>query len=87
MTRDLSGFQHEKSEGTMSNNVDPNEFYHVVVRRGAVVRNSLAVVRKPFVWEIRHKETTQLFGSSAEPFASMEEAHRLGLLALARLSN
>ena len=33
------------------------------------------------------KETTKLLGSSAEPFASMEEAHRFGLLALARLSN
>jgi hypothetical protein len=87
MTRDLSGFQHEKSESTINNNVEPSEFYHVVVRRGAVVRNPLAVVRKPFVWEIRHKETTQLLGSSAEPFANMEEAHRFGLLALARLSH
>jgi hypothetical protein len=87
MTRDSSGFQYEKSEGTMSSNIGLNEFYHVVVRRGAVLRNSHAVVRKPFVWEIRHKETTQLLGSSAEPFANMEEAHRLGLVALARLSN
>ena len=71
----------------MSSNIELNEFYHVVVRRGAVLRNSHAVVRKPFVWEIRHKDTTQLLGSSAEPFANMEEAHRLGLLALARLSN
>ena len=48
----------------MSSNIGPNEFYHVVVRRGAVVRNSHAVVRKPFVWEIRHKETTQLLGAA-----------------------
>jgi hypothetical protein len=71
----------------MNSNVEPSEFYHVVVRRGEVVRNPRAVVRKPFVWEIRHKETTQLLGSSAEPFSNMEEAHRSGLLALARLSN
>jgi hypothetical protein len=70
----------------MSSNIEPNEFYHVVVRRGAVLKPT-AVVRKPFVWEIRHKETAQLFGTSVEPFASMEEAHRFGLLALARLSN
>jgi hypothetical protein len=71
----------------MGSIIEPNEFYHVVVRRGALVRNPLAVVQKPFVWEIRHKETTKLLGSGAEPFASMEEAHRFGLLALARLSN
>ena len=66
----------------MNSNIEPSEFYHVVVRRGAIVRNTLALVREPFVWEMRHKETTQLRGSSAEPFASMEEAHRFGLLAL-----
>jgi hypothetical protein len=71
----------------VNSNIEASEFYHVVVRRGAVARNLLQVVRKPFVWEIRHKETTQLLGSSAEPFANMEEAHRFGLLALARLSS
>ena len=71
----------------MNSNIEANEFYHVVVRRGAAVRNPLQVVRKPFVWDIAHKETTQLIGSSAELFANMEEAHRYGPLALARLCN
>jgi hypothetical protein len=71
----------------MNSTIEARESYHVVVRRSAVVRTPLAVVRKPFVWEIRHKETTELLGSSAEPFANMEEAHRYGTLALARLSH
>ena len=85
ITRDLSQSQHEKFGAVMSNNIETIAFYRVVVRRGAVIKPA-GVVRKPFVWEIRHKETAQLFGSSAEPFASMEEAHRFGLMALARLS-
>ena len=61
-------------------NTDINEFYHVVVRRGAVGQ-------KPFIWEIQHTETARVLRSSEQPFVSMEEAHRSGLSAIARLSN
>jgi hypothetical protein len=63
----------------MSSNTDINENYHVVVRRGAVGR-------RPFIWEIQHKETARVLRNSTEPFATMDEAHRSGLSALARLS-
>ncbi len=71
----------------MRSNTDLNQFYHVVVRRGDVQQKRSVMKLKPFVWEIRHKETTLLLGSSEEPFASMEEAHKFGLAALARLSD
>ena len=64
--------------GHMSN-TDVNEFYHVVVRRGAVGQ-------KPFIWEIQHTETARVLRSSEQPFVSMEEAHQSGLSAIARLS-
>jgi hypothetical protein len=66
ITRDLSQSQQEKFGAVMSNNIETIEFYRVVVRRGAVIKPA-GVVRKPFVWEIRHRETAQLFGSSAQP--------------------
>jgi hypothetical protein len=57
---------------------DINEFYHVVVRRGAVGR-------KPYVWEIKEKRTEQVLRTSPEAFASMEEAHIAGMAAIVKL--
>jgi hypothetical protein len=68
----------------MSNPPELNEFYHLVVRRA--VRQGL-VARKPFVWEVQHKETAYVLRSGAETFATMEDAHRSGLLALAQISS
>jgi hypothetical protein len=64
----------------MSSNSDINEYYHLVVRRGAVGR-------KQFVWEIQDNDTARVIQSSMEPFATMEEAHRSGLSALACLTD
>jgi hypothetical protein len=64
----------------MSSNSDINEHYHLVVRRGAVGR-------KQFVWEIQDNDTARVLQSSMEPFATMEEAHRSGLSALACLTD
>jgi hypothetical protein len=66
--------------GHMSSNSDINEHYHLVVRRGAVGR-------KQFVWEIQDNDTARVLQSSMEPFATMEEAHRSGLSALACLTD
>jgi hypothetical protein len=66
--------------GHMSSNSDINEHYHLVVRRGAVGR-------KQFVWEIQDNDTARVIQSSMEPFATMEEAHRSGLSALACLTD
>jgi hypothetical protein len=63
----------------MSSNTDISEYYKLVIRRGALGH-------RPFVWEIRHKATAQVLQNSAEPFATMDEAHRSGLSALARLT-
>jgi hypothetical protein len=71
----------------MSGKTDLNECYHVIVRRGAMGLKRRVMNRKPFVWEIRHKDTTHLLESSAEQFASMEEAHKFGLAALARVTH
>ena len=56
-----------------------NEYYHVVVRRGAVGP-------RPFVWEIQHKDTARVLWGSEQPFTTMEEAHRSGCSALERMS-
>ena len=66
--------------GHMSSNTDIDEYYHLVVRRGAVGR-------KQFVWEIQHNDTARVLQSSTEPFATMEEAHCSGLSALACLTD
>ena len=66
--------------GHMSSNSDFNEYYHLVVRRGAVGR-------KQFVWETQDNDTARVLQSSEKPFATMEEAHRSGLSALARLTD
>jgi hypothetical protein len=63
----------------MSSNTDISEHYQLVIRRGALGH-------RPFVWEIRHKITARVLQNSAEPFATMDEAHRSGLSALARLT-
>jgi hypothetical protein len=55
----------------MSDSAGINEYYHVVVRRGEMERKRNAINLKPFVWEIRHKETTLLLGSSVEAFATL----------------
>jgi hypothetical protein len=57
---------------------DINEFYHVVVRRGAVGR-------KPFIWEIKQKTTEKVLRTSPEAFASLEEAHISGMAAIVNL--
>jgi hypothetical protein len=64
----------------MSGTTGINEYYHVVVRRGAVGP-------RPFVWEIQHKDTARVLRGSEQPFATMEEAHRSGYAALERLSS
>jgi hypothetical protein len=64
----------------MSGSTGINEYYHVVVRRGAVGP-------RPFVWEIQHKDTARVLRGSEQPFATMEEAHRSGYSALERLSS
>ena len=56
----------EHSGGDMSGKTDVNECYHVIVRRGAMGLKRRVMNRKPFVWEIRHKDTTHLLESSAE---------------------
>jgi hypothetical protein len=66
--------------GYMSSNSDINEYYHLVVRRGAVGR-------KQFVWEIQDNDTVRVLQSSEKPFATMEEALRSGLSALACLTD
>jgi hypothetical protein len=66
----------------MSSDTDINELYRLVIRR--VVRPEVAG-REPFVWEIQDKETALVLRSGAATFATMEEAHRSGLSALARL--
>jgi hypothetical protein len=45
------------------------------------------VGRKQFVWEIQDNDTARVIQSSMEPFATMEEAHRSGLSALACLTD
>jgi hypothetical protein len=62
----------------MSSNTDISEYYKLVIRRGAQGH-------RPFVWEIQHKATAHVLENSAEPFATMDEAHRSGLSALTRL--
>ena len=74
---DMSAPHHEKSGPYMRNNTYINDYYHLVVRRGAVGR-------KQFVWEIQHNDTARVLLSGAESFATMEEAHRSGSLALAQ---
>jgi AraC-like DNA-binding protein len=64
----------------MSDSTGIYEYYHVVVRRGAVGP-------RPFVWEIRHKDTARMMRGSEQPFAIMEVADRSGYSALERLSN
>jgi hypothetical protein len=64
----------------VSSNSDINEYYHLVVRRGAVGR-------KQFVWEIQDNDTVRVLQSSEKPFATMEEALRSGLSALACLTD
>jgi hypothetical protein len=68
----------------MSSSTNTNGKYSVVVRR--VARRG-AARREPFVWEIQHDDSAHVLLSSPEPFASMEEAHRSGRSALARLSS
>jgi hypothetical protein len=63
----------------MSSDTGINEYYHVVVRRGAVGQ-------RRYVWEIQHKDTAWVLRGSEQPFATMEEAHRSGHTALERLS-
>ena len=66
--------------GHMSSNSDINEYYHLVVRRGAVGR-------KQFVCEIQDNDTARVLQRSEKPFATMEEAHQSGLSALACLTD
>jgi hypothetical protein len=70
----------------MNSKTDLNESYRVLIKRGPVGPNPCAIERKPFIWEIRHKETAQVLRSSAEPFTTMEEAYQSGRLALATIS-
>jgi hypothetical protein len=65
-------------EAASMNASDINEFYHVVVRRGAAGR-------KPFIWEIKRKTTEQVLRTSPESFASLEEAHISGMAAIVKL--
>jgi hypothetical protein len=67
----------------MRDDHEPNESHRVVVQRRSLGEQPRVVVRKPFVWEIRHKDTEYLLRSCTEPFATMDEAHRAGLSALA----
>jgi hypothetical protein len=67
-------------------NSNLSEWYHVLIKRGAVGRNPCAIKRKPSIWEIRSKATAQVLRSSARVFTTMEEAYQAGHLALATLN-
>jgi hypothetical protein len=60
-----------------------NESHRVVVPRRSLGEKPRVVARKPFVWEIRHTHTEYVLRSCAEPFSTMDEAHRAGVAAFA----